>query len=38
MESEIKLPKKGIVIGVELDNLYEFFNRTQHSIGNMGKI
>jgi hypothetical protein len=35
--SEIKLPKKGIVIGVELDNLYEFFNRTQHSIGNMGK-
>lgn len=31
MESEIKLPKKGIVVGVELENLNEFFNRTQHS-------
>ena len=24
MESEIKLPKKGIVVGVELGNLNEF--------------
>lgn len=24
MESEIKLPKKGIVVGVELENLNEF--------------
>lgn len=37
MESEIKLPKKGIVVGVELENLNEFFNRTQHSIGTTGK-
>lgn len=25
MESEIKLPKKGIVVGVELENLNEEF-------------
>lgn len=37
MESGIKLPKKGIVVGVELENLNEFFNRTQHSIGTTGK-
>jgi hypothetical protein len=35
--SEIKLPKKGIVVGVELENLNEFLGRTQHSIGTTGK-
>lgn len=36
-QSGIKLPKKGIVVGVGLEDFNEYLNRTQYSMGTTGK-